>query len=149
MQSLNEQIIIWAPKLGMAAAVFFLFYLIAKAGKTAVLKLEAKGRLDSATVSLLSRFVFVTVMIFGGITALGTLGIDVSVLVAGLGVTGFALGFAMKDTISNLLAGVLLLVYRPFAIDDHINISGYPVMTGRWLRLICATQPWQMGTRKF
>ncbi|MCH8157277.1 MAG: mechanosensitive ion channel [Nitrospinae bacterium] len=47
-----------------------------------------------------------------------------SALVAGLGVTGFALGFAMKDTISNLLAGVLLLVYRPFAIDDHINISG-------------------------
>ncbi|MCH8157276.1 MAG: hypothetical protein IID18_05925 [Nitrospinae bacterium] len=73
MQSLNEQIIIWAPKLGMAAAVFFLFYLIAKAGKTVVLKLEAKGRLDSATVSLLSRFVFVSVMILGGITALGTL----------------------------------------------------------------------------
>ena len=48
------------------------------------------------------------VMIFGFVTALGSVGVDVSALVAGLGLTGFALGFALKDTISNLLSGVLI-----------------------------------------
>jgi len=64
-------------------------------------------------------------MIFGFVTALGTLGINVSALVAGLGLTGFALGFALKDTISNLLSGVLILLYRPFEIGNRIRISGY------------------------
>ncbi len=63
--------------------------------------------------------------IFGFITALGTLGINVSALVAGLGLTGFALGFALKDTISNLLSGVLILLYRPFEKGNRIKISGY------------------------
>ena len=59
----------------------------------------------------------------GLVTALGTLGVDVSALVAGLGLTGFALGFAVKDTISNILAGVLLLVYRPFSKKDYVEDS--------------------------
>ena len=39
--------------------------------------------------------------------------------------TGFALGFALKDTISNLLSGILILLYRPFEIGNRIKISGY------------------------
>jgi len=53
------------------------------------------------------------------------IGINVSALVAGLGLTGFALGFALKDTISNLLSGILILLYKPFTIKDQIKISGY------------------------
>jgi small-conductance mechanosensitive channel len=49
----------------------------------------------------------------------------VSALVAGLGLTGFALGFALKDTISNLISGILILLYKPFKIGDRIKISGY------------------------
>ena len=64
-------------------------------------------------------------MIFGFVTALGTLGIDVSALVAGLGLMGFALGFALKDIISNLLSGVLILLYRPFEKGNRIKISSY------------------------
>ena len=50
----------------------------------------------------------------GVITALGTIGVDVTGLVAGFGLTGFAVGFAMKDALANLLAGVMILLYRPF-----------------------------------
>ena len=52
------------------------------------------------------------------------MGVDVSALVAGLGLTGFALGFALKDTIANLVAGILILVYQPFDLADYIVISG-------------------------
>ncbi len=74
--------------------------------------------------SLVSGVAKVSILAFGTVTALGTLGINVSALVAGLGLSGFALGFALKDTISNLLSGVLILVYHPFDIGDFIVVSG-------------------------
>ena len=52
-----------------------------------------------------------SLIVFGLVTALGTAGVNVSALVAGLGLTGFALGFAFRDVLSNLLAGVLILLY--------------------------------------
>lgn len=59
------------------------------------------------------------------ITVLGTLGIDVAALVGGLGLTGFALGFALKDIVSNVLSGMLLLIYQPFKRQDRIKVSGW------------------------
>jgi small-conductance mechanosensitive channel len=38
--------------------------------------------------------------------------------------TGFALGFALKDVLSNFIAGVLILLYRPFHLYDHITVAG-------------------------
>ena len=63
-------------------------------------------------------------ILFGAVTALGTVGVNVSALVAGLGLTGFALGFALRDALSNLLAGALIVIYHPFQIGDLISVSG-------------------------
>jgi small-conductance mechanosensitive channel len=63
-------------------------------------------------------------LLFGLVTALGTAGVNISALVAGLGLTGFALGFAFRDVLSNLLAGILLLLYRPFARGQRISVTG-------------------------
>lgn len=68
------------------------------------------------------RYVIVTV---GLITGLGTMGIDVSALIVGLGLTGFALSFAFRDALSNLLAGVLIILYQPFKTGDTITVSGH------------------------
>jgi small-conductance mechanosensitive channel len=73
---------------------------------------------------LLGRVASVSLILFGFITGLGTVGVDVSALVAGLGLTGFALGFAFRDVLSNLLAGVLILLYRPFSRGDRISVTG-------------------------
>ena len=60
----------------------------------------------------------------GLVSGLGTMGVDISALVAGLGLTGFALGFALRDAVSNLIAGVLILVYQPFGYGDKITVGG-------------------------
>src|SRR5918996_5146829 len=73
----------------------------------------------------LARTPKIVLVVFGAVTALGTLGIDVSALVAGLGLTGFALGFALRDILSNILAGILLLTYRPFRRGDRIAVAGF------------------------
>ncbi|GIX21881.1 MAG: hypothetical protein KatS3mg121_0664 [Gammaproteobacteria bacterium] len=60
----------------------------------------------------------------GAVCALGTLGVNVTALIAGLGLTGFALGMALKDAVANLVAGLLIVVYAPFDIDDWIETAG-------------------------
>ena len=73
---------------------------------------------------LLGRIAKITIVMFGAATALGTMGVNVSALVAGLGLTGFALGFAFHDVLSNLLAGILLLFFHPFETNDQISVTG-------------------------
>jgi len=125
IQSLVDQIVRWIPQLVVAILVFLAFWLTAKVVNNVIKKVREKSRIDPHVLSLLAKTTKLVIIIFGVITALGTLGINVSALVAGLGLTGFALGFALKDTISNLLAGVLILIYHPFNINDRIKVASY------------------------
>ena len=75
-------------------------------------------------IGLLAALSKVSIIIFGVITALGTAGINISAIVASLGLTGFALGFAFKEILSNVLAGILIILYQPFKINQHIEIVG-------------------------
>lgn len=79
---------------------------------------------NTGLLQLLGRTTKIAILIFGFATAIGTMGVNVSALVAGLGLTGFALGFAFRDVLSNLLAGILLLLFRPFGIGDEISVTG-------------------------
>ena len=64
------------------------------------------------------------IMIIGFITALGTMGIDISAIVVGLGLTGFAFGFAFKDMLSNFISGIMIFIYEPFKLGDTIEVDG-------------------------
>ena len=125
VQILLEEATSWVPKVGGVVVIFVVFFILARIIKRIITNNAERLRLDRSLTSLLARTSSITLIVFGVVTALGTLGVDVSALVAGLGLTGFAIGFAMKDTISNLLSGVLILLYRPFEIGNRIKISGY------------------------
>jgi small conductance mechanosensitive channel len=64
------------------------------------------------------------VMLLGILVALSQLGIDVGPMLAGLGVAGFVIGFALKDTLSNFASGMMILVYRPFDVGDAVEVDG-------------------------
>jgi small conductance mechanosensitive channel len=63
-------------------------------------------------------------MIFGVLVALSQLGVEVGPLLAGLGVIGFIIGFALQDTLGNFAAGVMILLYRPYDVGDLIEVAG-------------------------
>jgi small conductance mechanosensitive channel len=125
---------VWAvhffPLVAGALAVLVGFLIGARAAGAMVTRLGRLRSLDADLVNVLARGARLTLIAFGVVTAIGTLGIDIKALVTGLGLTGFALGFALKDIISNSLAGILLLIYKPFHRGDHIEVSGSQGLVG-------------------
>lgn len=120
-----EESMLWLPKLAAVIFIIILFFILAKLVQRIILKLAERLEFDPHLTKFFAQASRVVFTLFGVITALGTVGINVSALVAGLGLTGFALGFAFKDTISNILSGVLILLYRPFNINDKIKVAGH------------------------
>ena len=113
------------PRLTVTAIVVAVAWL---AGDGARRGIERLGRLRKIEPSLLHLFGEVVrggIFAIGGIVALGTLGIDVSALVAGLGLTGLAIGLALKEIISNMLAGIMVIVYKPFKHNDRIAVTTF------------------------
>ncbi len=124
-QYLFDQAVFWVPKAIGAIIIFVVFFVLSKIMKKIIKNTAQRLNFDGNLTVLFVRASNIVLMIFGFVTVLGTLGINISALVAGLGLTGFALGFALKDTISNLLSGVLILLYRPFEKGNRIKILGY------------------------
>lgn len=125
IQKMLNETTLWAPRVLGVMVVVIVYLALLKLLKTAINKLSERLDLDANLSTLLSRSIRIILIILAFVTILGTLGINVTALVAGLGLSGFAIGFAMKDTISNLLAGVLLMLYEPFVIGDTIRVSGF------------------------
>ena len=93
---------------------------------------KTETNLDNIIFELLNRLCGVIIYITAGILALDVLGINVMPFVAGAGVVGIAVGFAAKDTLSNLIAGVLLILDRPFEIGDRIEVWSAPAGSASW-----------------
>ncbi|MFV0338564.1 MAG: mechanosensitive ion channel family protein [Chthoniobacterales bacterium] len=96
-------------------------------GKVMMRLAESVGPVRGGVIILGAQIAKVLIISVGLISALGMAGVNVSALLASLGLTGFALGFAFKDILSNFLAGALILFYRPFSKGDRVavlNVEG-------------------------
>jgi len=126
VDELQGQAAIFGSKVAASVLIFLGFWLASLFAKKVI------GQVGKATdparqdiLILMGQIARIALLIFGLVTALGTLGVNVSALVAGLGLTGFALGFAFRDALSNLLAGILILIYHPFRRGDRIAVAGF------------------------
>ncbi len=96
-----------------------------------VVRVGLEKTLSSSNLNLsrLSRRMLVStssklVMVFGILVILSQLGISLGPLLAGLGVVGFIVGFALQDSLSNFAAGVMILFYRPYDVGDFVDVGG-------------------------
>ncbi len=87
---------------------------------------------DRTALPLINAVLRFLVLALGVILALDHLGLNIAPLLAGAGVLGLALSLAAKDTLSNLIAGVLLIIDRPFQVGDRIELWTTPQETGTW-----------------
>lgn len=118
------------PGLFFKIILFFIIVYVFRKLSTLAQKLAETGLANSdIELSLLLRRMVVsivgnTIMVIGVLIALSQVGISLGPLLAGLGVVGFVVGFALQDTLSNFAAGMLILIYRPFDVEDLIEAGG-------------------------
>lgn len=104
---------------------FFLYYVLSLVLSSLVKKLLSKIKGDtSAVAELIARSLRLLLISLGIVAAFSEWGFEVRGLLATLGLTGFALGLALKDAVSNIISGVLLVLYAPFRLGSLVSISG-------------------------
>jgi len=108
----------------------FLLILLGYFEKNIIDKTETK--VDDIIFDLINKFSGAIIYATAIVLALDTLGVNVMPFIAGAGVAGIAIGFAAKDTLSNLIAGVLLIIDRPFEVGDRIEVWSAPAGSASW-----------------
>lgn len=88
--------------------------------------------LDDTALPMLNKFARFLLITGAVIMALSHIGVEIMPFIAGASVAGVAIGFAAKDTLSNLIAGVLLIMDRPFEVGDRIELWQTPGETATW-----------------
>jgi small-conductance mechanosensitive channel len=120
---LLETIAVTLPRTLAALLVLLIVWVVA----TVVRRLVRAGVpslvRDVTVQSLVRQMSFYAVWIVGILVALDALGLNPQTFVTGLGLTSVALGFALKDIVSNLVSGVLLQALRPFELGDQIVVG--------------------------
>jgi len=112
-----------APNIISSIVILVIFLILGRVFKRVVEKVFNNKNSNNSISKVLSNIVKNLIVIVGIITALGTLGVNVSAIVAGLGLTGFAFGFAFKDMLSNFISGVIIFIYEPFKLGDSVEIE--------------------------
>jgi small conductance mechanosensitive channel len=112
----------FAPKLVVAILVLVAGHFCARWASRAVAHTLARIELDPPVRSLLGRMVEVLVLGLFILMALQNLGVELLPLIAGLGIVGAGIALAMQGVLGNLVAGLTIMVSRPFRVGDYISI---------------------------
>ncbi|MFQ5922796.1 MAG: mechanosensitive ion channel family protein, partial [Anaerolineales bacterium] len=119
------QFIEFLPKLITAIVIFIIVLFVSSWLANLTAKAMRHRKLDAELIVLSRRVVRITVLVLGTVQALAQVDFNVTGFVAGLGIVGFTVGFAMQDVTKNFVAGILLLLQQPFDLGDNIEVAGY------------------------
>lgn len=122
-QFYNEHLIPYTWNI-LAALLIFLLGKWVVGRLTAVLERTMDKRVDPTISRFVGRIAYVALLAFVAIAALDRLGIETTSLVAIVGVAGLAVGLALKDSLGNFAAGVMLVLFRPFRVGDYVEAAG-------------------------
>jgi len=130
IESLGE----WAAEKGPTwiwrALLFVVVLLVARLAARLVARVlsrateKSKLNLSQLLQRMIVNVATQAVWVLGILFALAQLGISLAPLLAGLGIAGFVVGFALQDTLGNFAAGVMILIYRPYDVGDLIEAGG-------------------------
>lgn len=109
----------------IGSAVLFLLvgYMLAKF-VSRIASAPVRKRVDETVGRFVGKLVFYSIMVFVLLGILGRFGISVASFAAVIAAAGFAVGLAFQGTLSNFASGVLLLVFRPFKVEDIVSAGG-------------------------
>jgi small conductance mechanosensitive channel len=128
MQPFLDQLIAFfiagTPKLLTALVIFVLSLYFARLISNVLRRVLQKRRAPAGVVQLLGELVLWSIIVAGTITALQQF-VEVTAFLAGLGILGFTIGFALQDIMKNFASGVILLLQQPFHVGETIGVKGF------------------------
>lgn len=117
--------VLWLINFFKFIAIVFLAYVIGKLTRKSIIKAFS---ISPHSSHLLKNFIVNTIekiiIFIGVLMALSLLGVNMGPVLALVGAAGFVVAFALQNTLSNFASGLMILTYRPFDIDDIVDVAG-------------------------
>jgi small conductance mechanosensitive channel len=119
-----ENFIRGIPNLLTALVIFIVSLYLARFLSNILRRVLHSRKAPEGVTHLLGQLILWTVILIGMITALQRF-FDVTAFLAGLGIVGFTIGFALQDVIKNFASGIILLLQQPFHVGESIELAGF------------------------
>lgn len=118
-------LVIYGLKVIIAFAIFIIGKKIArKITDISLLSLSRSGKIDETLEKFLSSVIYGVLLVVVVLAALGQLGVETTSFIAILGAVGLAVGLAFQSTLSNISAGVMIIIFRPVQVGEFVEAGG-------------------------
>jgi small conductance mechanosensitive channel len=107
-----------------AIAILIIGWWIAKLIRKALVKVMTRKEIDGLLISFTSNIVYLALVAFVFIAALGELGVQTTSFIAIIGAAGLAIGLSLQGSLSNFASGVMIIFFRPFKVGDFVEAGG-------------------------
>lgn len=108
----------------VAILIFVIGWIASKWAHRLCLRLARRSEVDEALARFLAAIAQYAVLAVAAIAALGQVGIQTTSLVALFGAAGLAIGLALQGNLSHFASGVMILLFRPFTLEDYVTVGG-------------------------
>ena len=116
----------WLVRLVLMTGTLLVFWILARIARRATKRVLDRTKISTSVLlkEMVGSMVGHVVFIIGIIIVLSQLGINLGPLLAGFGIAGIVIGFALQDTLSNFAAGAMILAYQPYDVGDLVDAAG-------------------------
>lgn len=114
---------VWLPKIIKAVVVLIIGLILIKIIRKILQRIFSKDMGDKSLRVFIKNILNLSLGAVLFVIILAVFGVNVSGLIAGLGIAGLVIGFALKDTLGNLVSGLFILFHKPFKVNDWIKIG--------------------------
>jgi small conductance mechanosensitive channel len=119
-----DAFILGIPNLVTALAIFIVSLYLARVVSNLLRRVLNKRKSPAGVTHLLAQLTLWSIIVAGTITALQRF-FNVTAFLAGLGILGFTIGFALQDVMKNFASGIILLLQQPFHAGEVIGVKGF------------------------
>ena len=121
---LQEYAVDYGLKIIAALVIFVIGRWVAKGLRGIARKVMNKRKIDPTVVNFACSLIYVTLLVFVILAAIGQLGVETTSFIAVIGAAGLAVGLALQGSLANFAAGFLLIIFRPFKVGDYVEAGG-------------------------
>ncbi len=124
LQKVYALVMLYGVKVIAAIAIFIIGRWVAKGFRSVTKRLMSKRNVDPTIVGFVGNLIYMALLAFVIIAALGQLGIQTTSFIAILGAAGLAIGLALQGSLANFASGFLMITFKPFKVGDYVEAAG-------------------------